>query len=194
MINVANVALSYGKKVLFKDVNMKFTPGNCYGLIGANGAGKSTFLKMLAGDVEAETGEVCVGHDERVSVLKQDHFAFEEETVTNTVIRGHARLSEVLGAREALYAKAEFSEAEGMLLGKLEAEFAEMNGYDAESEAAVLLKGLGRSEALLQKKMKDLDGGDIQRFSANASKSKQATSRKKLLDKLTIENMPVSFL
>src|SRR3989304_8372062 len=160
MINVANVALSYGKKVLFKDVNMKFTPGNCYGLIGANGAGKSTFLKMLAGDVEPDTGEVSVGPTERLSVLKQDHFAFEEETVTNTVIRGHARLFEVLEAREALYAKAEFSEAEGMLLGKLEAEFAEMNGYEAESEAAVLLKGLGIPDALLPKKMKDLDGGD----------------------------------
>src|SRR3990172_1882211 len=241
-----------------------------------------------------------MGPAQRLSVLKQDHFAFEEETVTNTVIRGHARLYEVLSAREALYAKAEFSEAEGMLLGKLEAEFAEMNGYDAESDAAVLLKGLGIPEALLQKKMKDLDGGDrvrvllaqalygnpdvllmdeptnhldlksiawledflcrfrntvivvshdrhflnqvcthiadidygkiqvylgnydfwyeasqlilkqkqnenrkatdkandlklfIQRFSANASKSKQATSRKKLLDKLTIENMPIS--
>ncbi len=300
MINVANATLSYGKKVLFKDVNMKFTPGNCYGLIGANGAGKSTFLKILSGDVEPDKGEVTIGPKERLSVLKQDHFAFAEETVINTVIRGHARLFEVLEARETLYAKAEFSEEEGMLLGKLEAEFAEMNGYEAESEAAVLLKGLGIPEALLPKKMKDLDGGDkvrvllaqalygnpdvllmdeptnhldlksiawleeflcrfrntvivvshdrhflnqvcthiadidygkiqvylgnydfwyeasqlilkqkqnenrkatekandlkmfIQRFSANASKSKQATSRKKLLDKLTIENMPVS--
>ena len=300
MINVTNVALSYGKKVLFKDVNIKFTPGNCYGLIGANGAGKSTFLKMLAGDIEPDKGEIALGPKERLSVLRQDHFAFEEETVINTVIRGHAKLYEVLEAREALYTKLEFTEAEGMLMGKLEAEFAEMNGYEAESEAAVLLKGLGVPEALLPKKMKELNGGDkvrvllaqalygnpdvllmdeptnhldlksiawledflcrfrntvivvshdrhflnqvcthtadidygkiqvylgnydfwyeasqlilkqkqnenrkatdkandlrlfIQRFSANASKSKQATSRKKLLDKLTIENMPIS--
>jgi ATPase subunit of ABC transporter with duplicated ATPase domains len=300
MINVSNVALSYGKKVLFKDVNIKFTPGNCYGLIGANGAGKSTFLKMLSGDVEPDKGEIALGPKQRLSVLNQDHFAFEEETVINAVIRGHAKLYEVMEAREALYAKSEFSEAEGMLLGKLEAEFAEMNGYEAESEAAVLLKGLGIPEALLPRKMKELDGGDkvrvllaqalygnpdvllmdeptnhldlksiawleeflcrfrntvivvshdrhflnqvcthiadidfsriqvyvgnydfwyeasqlvlkqkqnenrkatekandlkmfIQRFSANASKSKQATSRKKLLDKLTIENMPIS--
>src|SRR3990172_4516552 len=128
MINVTNIALSYGKKVLFKDVNMKFTPGNCYGLIGANGAGKSTFLKMLAGDVEPDSGEIAIGPQERLSVLRQDHFAFEEETAINTVIMGHARLYEVLVAREALYAKSDFSEAEGMLMGKLEAEFAEMNG------------------------------------------------------------------
>jgi ATPase subunit of ABC transporter with duplicated ATPase domains len=300
MINVSNVTLAYGKKVLFKDVNMKLTLGNCYGVIGANGAGKSTFLKMLSGEVEPDKGEVVIGPQERLSVLQQDHFAFDQESVIHAVIRGHARLYEVFEAREALYAKAELSEADGMLLGKLEAEFAEMNGYDAESEAAVLLKGLGIPEALLQKKMKALDGGDkvrvllaqalygnpdvllldeptnhldlksiawleeflcrfantvivvshdrhflnqvcthivdidfsriqvylgnydfwygasqlilkqkqnenrkatekaadlklfIQRFSANASKSKQATSRKRLLEKLTIENMPVS--
>src|SRR5574340_513703 len=140
MINVANATLAYGKRVLFKDVNIKFTPGNCYGLIGANGAGKSTFLKVLSGDVEPDKGEVAIGPKERLSVLKQDHFAFEEETVLNTVSRGYARLYEVWEAREALYAKTEFSEEEGMLLGKLEAEFAEMNGYEAEPEAAVLLK------------------------------------------------------
>jgi ATPase subunit of ABC transporter with duplicated ATPase domains len=300
MINVSNVSLGYGKKVLFKDVNIKFTPGNCYGVIGANGAGKSTFLKLLSGEVEPDKGEIATGPKERLSVLQQDHFAFEEETVIHTVIRGHVRLYEVLEARETLYAKAEFTEADGMLVGKLEAEFAEMNGYEAESEAAVLLKGLGIPESLLEKKMKDLDGGDkvrvllaqalygnpdvllldeptnhldlksiswleeflcrfantvivvshdrhflnqvcthiadidfskiqvylgnydfwygasqlivkqkqnenrkaqekaddlkqfIQRFSANASKSRQATSRKKLLEKLTIEDMPVS--
>jgi ATPase subunit of ABC transporter with duplicated ATPase domains len=300
MINVSNITLAYGKKVLFKDVNIKFTPGNCYGVIGANGTGKSTFLNLLSGDVEPDKGEVSIGPKERLSVLQQDHFAFEEETVIHTVIRGHARLYAVLEAREALYAKAEFSEEDGMLSGKLEAEFAEMNGYEAESEAAVLLKGLGIPEALLSRKMKHLDGGDkvrvllaqalygnpdvllmdeptnhldlksiawleeflcrfpntvivvshdrhflnqvcthivdidfsriqsyvgnydfwyeasqlvlkqkqnenrkatekaddlkmfIQRFSANASKSRQATSRKKLLEKLTIENIPVS--
>jgi len=116
MINVSNVTLAYGKKVLFKDVNIKFTPRNCYGLIGANGAGKSTFLKMLSGDVEPDKGKVAIGPKERLSVLQQDHFAFEEETVINAVIRGHARLCEVLEAREALHAKAEFSEEDGMLL------------------------------------------------------------------------------
>ncbi|MDA8126419.1 MAG: ATP-binding cassette domain-containing protein [Deltaproteobacteria bacterium] len=300
MINVSNVTLGYGKKVLFKDVNLKFTPGNCYGVIGANGAGKSTFLKLLSGEIEPDKGEIAIGPKERLSVLQQDHFAFEEETVIRTVIRGHARLCEVLEAREALYAKTEFTEADGMLVGKLETEFAEMNGYEAEAEAAVLLKGLGIPEAFLAKQMRDLDGGDkvrvllaqalygnpdvllldeptnhldlrsiawleeflcrfantvivvshdrhflnqvcthiadidfsriqvylgnydfwygasqlilkqkqnenrraqekaddlkqfIQRFSANASKSRQATSRKKLLEKLTIEDMPIS--
>jgi ATPase subunit of ABC transporter with duplicated ATPase domains len=300
MISVSNVTLGYGKKVLFKNVNLKFTPGNCYGVIGANGAGKSTFLKLLSGEIEPDKGEITIGPKERLSVLQQDHFAFEQETVVHTVIRGHARLYEVLEAREKLYAKAELTQADGMLVGKLEAEFAEMNGYEAEAEAAVLLKGLGIPDELIAKQMKDLDGGNkvrvllaqalygnpdvllldeptnhldlksiawleeflcrfantvivvshdrhflnqvcthiadidfskiqvylgnydfwygasqlilkqklnenrkvqekadglkqfIQRFSANASKSKQATSRKKLLEKLTIEDMPVS--
>ena len=104
MINVTNVSLSYGKKVLFKEVNIKFAPGNCYGLIGANGAGKSTFLKILSGDVEQDKGEVTIGPKERLSVLKQDQFAFDNETVINTVIMGHKRLFEVMAAREALYA------------------------------------------------------------------------------------------
>jgi ATPase subunit of ABC transporter with duplicated ATPase domains len=300
MINVTNVSLSYGKRVLFKEVNIKFAPGNCYGLIGANGAGKSTFLKILAGDLEPDKGEVTIGPRERLSVLRQDQFAFDDETVINAVIMGHKRLFEVMNQREALYAKPELSEEEGILCGELEAEFAEMNGYEAEAEAAVLLKGLGIPESYLQKKMRDLLGGEkvrvllaqalygnpdvllldeptnhldlksitwleeflyrfqntvivvshdrhflnqvcthiadidfnairvytgnydfwyeasqlmikqkqnenkktadkaaelksfIQRFSANASKSKQATARKKLLDKLTPEDMPVS--
>jgi len=300
MINVTNVSLTYGKRVLFKDVNIKFAPGNCYGLIGANGAGKSTFLKILSGDVEQDKGEVTIGPKERISVLKQDQFAFDNEMVLNTVIMGHKRLFEVMTAREAIYAKPELTEEEGILCGELECEFAEMNGYEAEAEAAVLLKGLGIPEEYLQKKMGDLMGGDkvrvllaqalygnpdvllldeptnhldiksiawleeflcrfqntvivvshdrhflnqvcthiadidfsairvytgnydfwyessqlmlkqkqnenkkalekaedlkefIRRFSANASKSKQATARKKLLDKLNIEDMPVS--
>jgi ATPase subunit of ABC transporter with duplicated ATPase domains len=300
MISVSNVTLSYGKRVLFKDVNMKFTPGNCYGLIGANGAGKSTFLRILSGDIQPDQGEISVGSRERIAVLRQDQFAFDEETVFNTVIMGHERLHMVMVEREAIYAKADFSEEDGIRSAELEAEFAEMNGYEAESEAAVLLNGLGIPEELRHRKMKELEGGDkvrvllaqalfgnpdvllldeptnhldlksiswledflyrfpntvivvshdrhflnqvcthiadidfgkiqvyvgnydfwyqasqlsfrqkqeenrkatdkanelkefIQRFSSNASKAKQATSRKKLLEKLTIEDMPVS--
>ncbi len=300
MISATNVALSYGKRVIFKDVNIKFTPGNCYGLIGANGAGKSTFLKILAGDMEPDKGEVSIGSGQRIAVLRQDQFAFDEETVFNAVIMGHQRLYEVMVEREAIYTKGEFTEEDGIRSGELEAEFADMNGYEAESEAAVLLNGLGIPEELRSMKMKDLEGGDkvrvllaqalfgnpdvllldeptnhldlksiawledflsrfqntlivvshdrhflnqvcthvadidfgkitvyvgnydfwyqasqlalkqkqeenrkvtekanelkefIQRFSSNASKAKQATSRKKLLEKLTIEDMPVS--
>jgi ATPase subunit of ABC transporter with duplicated ATPase domains len=300
MISANNITLAYGKRVIFKDVNIKFTPGNCYGLIGANGAGKSTFLKILAGEAEADKGEILVTPGERIAMLRQDQFAFDEETVSNTVIMGHQRLFEVMSAREAIYAKPEFTEADGIRSGELEAEFAEMNGYEAEAEAAVLLSGLGVPEELRQKKMKELEAGDkvrvllaqalfgnpdillldeptnhldlksiawledflfrfpntvivvshdrhflnqvcthvadidfgrisvyvgnydfwyqasqltlkqkqdenrkvtdkanelkefIQRFSSNASKAKQATSRKKLLEKLTVEELPVS--
>jgi len=300
MINASNIALSYGKRVIFKDVNIKFTPGNCYGLIGANGTGKSTFLKILAGEIEPDQGTVSVGSGQRIAVLSQDQFAFDEETVSNTVIRGHERLYELMAEREVIYAKTTFSEEDGIRCGALEAEFGEINGYEAESEAAVLLSGLGIPEELRQKKMKELDGNDkvrvllakalfgnpdillldeptnhldlksiawledflsrfentviivshdrrflnqvcthvadidfgriqiyvgnydfwyqasqlhlkqrqnenkkvtakadelkefIQRFSSNASKAKQATSRKKLLEKLTIEDMPIS--
>ncbi len=300
MISATNITLAYGKRVLFKDVNIKFAPGNCYGLIGANGSGKSTFLKILAGDIEADSGTVSVGSRERIAVLRQDHFAFDEETVLNTVIMGHEKLYEIMVERDALYAKLDFSEEDGIRSGELEADFGEMNGYEAESEAATLLKRLGITEEMCPKKMKELDGGEkvrvllaqalfgnpdillldeptnnldiksiawleeflyrfqntvivvshdrhfmnqvcthiadidfskisvyvgnydfwyqasqlhlkqkqaenkkiidradelksfIQRFSSNASKSKQATSRKKLLEKLTIEDMPVS--
>ena len=300
MIWANDITLAYGKRILFKNVNIKFTPGNCYGLIGANGAGKSTFLKILAKDMEADSGEVQVGPEERIAVLRQDHFAFDEETVMDTVIMGHERLYRVMREREAIYAKPDFSEEDGIRSGALEIEFAEMNGYEAEAEAAVLLNSLGISEEKLQHRMKELDGGEkvrvllaqalfgnpdvllldeptnnldiksiawledflgrfqntvivvshdrhfmnqvcthiadidfskisvyvgnydfwyqasqlnlkqklsenkkvteranelkafIQRFSSNASKSKQATSRKKLLEKLTIEDIPVS--
>jgi ATPase subunit of ABC transporter with duplicated ATPase domains len=300
MISAVNIALSYGKRIIFKDVNIKFTPGNCYGLIGANGSGKSTFLKILAGEKEADKGEIVAGPKERIAMLRQDHFAFDEETVFDTVVMGHKRLYELMHERNELYAKAELTEADGIRAGDIEAEFAEMNGYEVESEAAVLLKGLGIPEEFRDKKMKELEGGDkvrvllaqalfgnpdillldeptnhldlksiawledflfrfqntviivshdrhflnqacthiadidfgeirvyvgnydfwyqasqlfvkqkqdenkktaakakeltdfIQRFSSNASKAKQATSRKKLLDKLTIEDMPAS--
>jgi ATPase subunit of ABC transporter with duplicated ATPase domains len=300
MITASNIALTYGKRVLFKDVNIKFTPGNCYGLIGANGAGKSTFLKILSGEITPDKGEITIGPRERLAVLRQDQFAFDEETVFNTVIRGHEELYKVMVEREAIYAKADFNEEDGVRSAELESEFAEMNGYEAESEAAVLLNGLGIPEELRHKKMKELEGGDkvrvllaqalfgnpdvllldeptnnldlksiswleeflfrfpntvivvshdrhflnqvcthtadidfsriqvyvgnydfwyhasqlnlkqrqnenrkvsekaeelkafIQRFSSNASKARQATSRKKLLEKLTLEEMPVS--
>jgi ATPase subunit of ABC transporter with duplicated ATPase domains len=300
MISASNITLSYGKRVLFKNVNIKFTPGNCYGLIGANGSGKSTFLKILSGELEADKGEIIVGQRERIAVLRQDQFAFDDEIVFNTVIMGHKRLYDVMMQREAIYAKTEFSEADGVRSAEIESEFAELNGYEAESEAAVLLSGLGISEDLRTKKMRELEAGDkvrvllaqalfgnpdvllldeptnnldlksikwleeflyrfpntiivvshdrhflnqvcthtadidfgriqiyvgnydfwyrasqlnlkqkqndnrkisekadelkafIQRFSANASKSKQATSRKKLLEKLTLEDMPTS--
>ena len=160
MIHASNIALSYGKRVIFKDVNIKFTAGNCYGLIGANGAGKSTFLKILAGQLDADKGEVFVGAKERIAYLNQDQFAFDEETVAKTVLMGHTRLHEVIAEREALYAKADFTDADGIRSGELEAEFAEMNGYEIESEAAVLLSGLGIPEEMREKKMKELEGGD----------------------------------
>ncbi len=300
MISTSNISLAYGKRIIFKDVNIKFVPGNCYGLIGANGAGKSTFLKILAGLSDPDSGTVSVGPRERISFLKQDQFAYDDHTVFNTVIMGNPRLYEVMHEREAIYAKAEFTEEDGIRSAELESEFSEMNGYEAESEAAVLLNGLGIPEALRHKQMKELEGSDkvrvllaqalfgnpdillldeptnhldlktinwleeflsrfnntvivvshdrhflnqvcthmadidfgriqvyvgnydfwyqasqltlkqkqdenrkitdkanelkefIQRFSSNASKAKQATSRKRLLEKLTIEEMPVS--
>lgn len=160
MISTSNICLAYGKRTIFKNVNIKFTPGNCYGLIGANGAGKSTFLKIMAGDVAPDKGDVTIGKGLRMAVLRQDQFAFDEETVFNTVIRGHEQLYAVMVEREAIYAKPEFTEEDGVRSGELEAEFAEMNGYEAESEAAVLLNGLGIPEELRQKKMKELEGGE----------------------------------
>ncbi|MCP4337512.1 MAG: ATP-binding cassette domain-containing protein [Desulfobulbaceae bacterium] len=300
MITASNIALAYGKRIIFRDVNIKFTPGNCYGLIGANGAGKSTFLKILSKQLDPDRGEVSKGPGQRIAMLSQDQFAFDEHTVFNTVVMGHKKLYKIMSAREALYAKADFTEEDGILSGELEVKFGEMNGYEAEAEASSLLKGLGIPEAMRQKKMKELDGSDkvrvllaqalfgtpdillldeptnqldlrtinwleeflsrfnntviivshdrhflnqvcthmadidygkisiyvgnydfwyeasqlhfrqketenkkvkakaeelkdfIRRFSSNASKAKQATSRKKLLDKLTIDQMPTS--
>ncbi len=160
MISAVNICLAYGKRTIFKNVNIKFTPGKCYGLIGANGAGKSTFLKILAGESEPDKGDVSIGKGLRLAVLRQDQFAFDQETVFNTVIMGHKRLYEVMVEREAIYAKTEFTDADGVRSGELETEFAEMNGYDAESEAAVLLSGLGIEEELRHKKMVELDGGE----------------------------------
>lgn len=143
MITTNNLSLQFGKRVLYKDVNLKFTPGNCYGIIGANGAGKSTFLKLLSGELEPTGGTVEVTPGERLAVLKQDHYAFDQYQVLRTVMMGHPRLVEIMDEKDALYAKPDFSEADGMKASELEAEFAELNGWDAESDAAKLLNGLG---------------------------------------------------
>lgn len=158
MINVNNVSLRYGDKKLFEDVNLKFTPGNCYGLIGANGAGKSTFLKVLSGEVEAQSGNVSLSPGERMTVLKQDHYAYEDYEVLETVLMGHEKLHEVKQEKDAIYMKPDFSEEDGMRAAELEGEFAEMNGWEAESDAAILLKGLGIDESLHSKKMAEIPG------------------------------------
>lgn len=300
MIQVSNLSLSFNGQALFKEVNLIFQPGNCYGIIGANGAGKSTFLKILCGDLEPTTGEIVIPQNIRLSVLKQDHYAYDEYNVLDTVIMGNIKLYNVMKEKDALYAKEDFSEEDGNRAAVLEAEFAEMNGWEAESNASKLIQGLGLPEDILYSEMVNLDGkikvkvllaqalfGDpdiilldeptnhldidaiswleefladyygtvlvvshdrhflnnvcthivdidynqikmyvgnyefwyessqliqrmikqqnkkneekakelqtfIQRFSANKSKSKQATSRRKLLDKITIDEMPAS--
>ena len=300
MITVNNVSLRFGKRTLFENVNLKFTNGNCYGLIGANGAGKSTFLKLLSGEIETTTGEICIGKGERLSVLKQDHNLYNDFRVLDVVIMGNKRLYEIIEEKNKLYMKEDFNDKDGMKLGELEAEFADLNGWQAESDAAILLSGLGvdinyheslmndiptkekvkvllaqalfgnpdvllldeptngldidakmwleeflinfdntilvvshdrhflnkvcthivdidyekitlfvgnydfwyKSSELIQKQMKDSNKKKeekikelqdfIARFSANASKSKQATSRKKLLDKIVLEDIKPS--
>ena len=157
MLQVTNVSLQFGSRVLFKDVNLKFTKGNCYGVIGANGAGKSTFLKILSGEIEPNKGEVSLGKNERMSVLSQNQNAFDEETVIRTVLMGYKRLVEVMDQKDALYAKADFSEEDGLLAGELETEFAEMGGWEAESEAQTLLIGLGIPTELHNTLMKDIE-------------------------------------
>jgi len=300
MITITNVSLTFDGSPLFKNVNLKFTPGNCYGIIGANGAGKSTFLRILSGDLEPSTGDVKIPQHMRISVLKQDHFAFDRFSVLDTIIMGNARLYEIMKEKDALYAKEDFSDEDGLTASVLEGEFAELNGWEAESDASRLIQGLGldvdllcrpmdsltgnekvkvllaqalfgkpeiilldeptnhldvgavswlenflmdyegtvivvshdrhflntvctsvvdvdygkinmfvgnyefwyESSQLIQKIMKDQNKKNedkikelqsfIQRFSANKSKSKQATSRKKLLDKITVDDLPVS--
>ena len=300
MISAHNVSLTYGKRTLFNEVNITFSPGNCYGLIGANGAGKSTFLKILSSEIEPTEGHVEVLPGKRIAVLKQDHFAYDQHPVLQTVIMGHERLYKLMEERDALYAKADFSEEDGLRAADVESELAELNVWEAESEAAILLSGVGIGEAMHHKMMADLEGNEkvrvllaqalfgnpdillldeptnhldidtitwledflykfentvivvshdrhflnqvcthmadidfgkitfyvgnydfwyqarelkrtqlqdrnrkmeekaaalksfIQRFSSNASKARQATSRKKLLDKLNVEDLPVS--
>ncbi len=156
MITVSNVSLQFSDRKLFDNVNIKFTPGNCYGVIGANGAGKSTFLKILSGEVSPSTGDVILDPNERLSVLNQDHFAFEDEQVLDTVVMGNKRLYEVRQEKDAIYMKEEFTDADGIRAGELEGEFAELNGWEAEADAASLLQGLGISEDLHSKKMSEL--------------------------------------
>ncbi len=300
MITVTNLSLQFGGSKLFNDVNLKFVPGNCYGVIGANGAGKSTFLKILSGEIDYTTGEIAIPNNMRMSVLKQDHFMYDDLPVMETVIMGNKRLHEIMKEKDALYAKEDFTDEDGVRASELEGEFAEMNGWDAETEVAQILQGLGVDSDLHYSYMRDLNGGDkvkvmlaqalfgrpgiilldeptnnldidsinwledflldfeglvivvshdrhflntvcthivdidykkikmyvgnydfwyessqlmqqlmrdqnrkredkikdlqnfIQRFSANKSKSKQATSRRKLLDKLEVEEMPAS--
>ena len=300
MITVTNVSLNFSGQNLFSDVNLKFTPGNCYGVIGANGAGKSTFLKILSGELDSTTGEVSIDPNCRMSVLKQDHFAYDEYTVLDTIIMGNKRLYDIMKEKDALYEKEDFSDEDGIKAAELEAEFAEMDRWEADSNASKLMQGLGLDESIMYSQMADLGGNEkvkvllaqalfgdpdiilldeptnhldlqaiewledflldyegtvivvshdryflnvvcthivdidyskvkmyvgnyefwyessqmmerlikqqnkkaeekikelqtfIQRFSANKSKSKQATSRKKMLDKLTVEELPAS--
>lgn len=300
MITVTNVSLNFSGQNLFSDVNLKFTPGNCYGVIGANGAGKSTFLKILSGELDSTTGEVSIDPNCRMSVLKQDHFAYDEYTVLDTIIMCNKRLYDIMKEKDALYEKEDFSDEDGIKAAELEAEFAEMDGWEADSNASKLMQGLGLDESIMYSQMADLGGNEkvkvllaqalfgdpdiilldeptnhldlqaiewledflldyegtvivvshdryflnvvcthivdidyskvkmyvgnyefwyessqmmerlikqqnkkaeekikelqtfIQRFSANKSKSKQATSRKKMLDKLTVEELPAS--
>ncbi|KYG69844.1 ABC transporter ATP-binding protein [Bdellovibrio bacteriovorus] len=160
MISTSNVSLRFGGKKLFEDVNVKFTPGNCYGLIGANGAGKSTFLKVLSKEVEPNTGEVHIAPDLRLSILKQDHYAYDEFPVLKTVLMGNERLYKIMEEKDALYANPDFSEADGVRASELETEFAELNGWEAESEAGVMLAGLGITDEYHGKLMKELNGGE----------------------------------
>ena len=158
MITVSDLEIQFGKRTLFRDVNLKFTPGNCYGVIGANGAGKSTFLRILSGDLEPTRGTVMFGQGERLSVLKQDHFAFDECTVLDTVLQGHASLWKVMQEKNAIYMKEDFSDEDGIRAAELEEQFAGMDGWNAESDAANLLSGLGIKEDLHYSLMKDISG------------------------------------
>ena len=229
MITVSNVSVQFGKRVLFNDVNLKFTSGNCYGIIGANGAGKSTFLRTIYGDLDPTTGTIALGPGERLSVLSQDHFKWDAYTVMDTVMMGHTVLWDIMKQREVLYAKEDFTDEDGLKVSELEEKFAELDGWNAESDAAMLLSGLGIKEdkhytlmgelsgkekvrvmlaqalygnpdnLLLDEPTNDLDMETvtwleefIRRFSANVAKSKQTTSRKKMLEKLNVEEIKPS--
>lgn len=160
MITVSDLSLNFSGRLLYDDVNLKFTPGNCYGIIGANGAGKSTFLKLLEGKLEPTTGNISIGSNERISSLNQDHFGFEEFIVMETVIQGHKKLYQIMKEKDAIYAKPDFSEEDGIKAAELEAEFAEMDGWNAEAEASQLLQSLGIPESLHDAKMSELPESD----------------------------------
>ena len=158
MITVSNLSIQFGKRILFQDVNLKFTQGNCYGIIGANGAGKSTFLKILSGEKDASSGTFSMGPNERMSVLSQDHFAYDSQTVMDTVLQGHSVLWDIMKEKDALYAKEDFTDADGIKASELEEKFAELEGWNAESDAAILLSGLGIKEDLHYQIMGDMSG------------------------------------
>ena len=158
MLSTSNLSLQFGKRILFDEVNIKFTEGNCYGIIGANGSGKSTFLKILAGDIDPGSGQVNMEHGKRMAVLRQDHHVYDGETVLNTVLQGHSILWDLMTAKDEIYAKEDFSEADGIKASELEADFAEMDGWNAESDAAALLSGLNVPEMFHNLLMKDLEG------------------------------------
>lgn len=157
MITASDISLTYGTQVLFKNVNIKFTPGNCYGIIGANGAGKSTFLKILSGEIEPDTGEIIITPGQRMAVLRQDHFAFNSFTVLDTVIMGYKKLYDTMKERDAIYQKEDFTEADGIRAAELESEFAELGGWEAEADAGVLLDGLGIPVSMHDKMMGDIE-------------------------------------
>src|SRR5690606_27686353 len=158
MISANNLSLQFGKRVLFDEVNIKFTQGNCYGVIGANGAGKSTFLKILSGEIDPTRGKIVIDPGKRMAVLKQNHHEFDEDAVLDTVMMGHAKLWTIMKEKDAIYEKPEFSEEDGIKASELEAEFAEMNGWNAQSDAAALLSGLGIDEQEHYKLVKELSG------------------------------------
>lgn len=158
MITISGLDVQFGKRTLFQEVNLKFLPGNCYGIIGANGAGKSTFLRAISGDLDPTRGTISLGPGERLSVLAQDHFAFDDYTVLDTVLTGHTALWDIMSEKNAIYAKEDFSDEDGLRASELEEKFAEMEGWNAESDAAALLSGLGIEEALHDRMMKDLSG------------------------------------
>ena len=160
MLQVNNLSLNFGKRTLFKDVNLKFTDGNCYGVIGANGAGKSTFLKLLSGEIDSTTGDVIITDNDRLSVLKQDHNAYDDKTVLETVIMGNSKLYDIMKEKEEIYLKPDFNDEDGLRVGELEAVFAEMNGWQAESDAEILLSGIGVDRIYFEDKMENLSGED----------------------------------
>ena len=156
MITISNLSFHFGGQLLFKDVDLKFTPGNCYGIIGANGAGKSTFLKILCGELEPSTGEISIPETVRMSVLRQDHFAFDEFSVLDTVIMGNRKLYDIMKEKDAIYEKEDFSEEDGIRASELEAEFAELGGWETESDISKLIQGLGMKDEQIYDQMSSL--------------------------------------